>query len=261
MIEINVGDAREQKFPQAKLVFCDPNQLNGYGSFADCDKSITIFENFTERWIDNLLDCVGPAGIFIVSCHPRFTYIYQRILERNLSFQDEIIWHYDFGTYTRKRFVPSHLKFLVYSKEKQPRFNWQRIAIESQRIKSGDLRGDPRGRTPGTVWEFPRIPGNSGERMSAEIAQLPQELVRRFLKAYCGPGDLVIDPFCGSGTVPFMCQLEGLSCKAIDINDWCVKLSKIRCKLGTPEEILGINNPPPQTEPEEEQIDWEPSAY
>lgn len=147
----------------------------------------------------------------IVCTNPNNRRLLEHLIHSNFSveFEQEIIWHYDFGTYTKKRFVPSHDNILIY-KFGSPPFNWQSVAIESQRQQANDSRADHRGRTPGTVWNIPRVPGNSLSRTYCKdlykVSQQPEELVKRIVLAYTNENDIVFDPFSHSGTVGLICK-------------------------------------------------------
>ncbi|CAA9550171.1 MAG: DNA modification methyltransferase, partial [uncultured Thermomicrobiales bacterium] len=62
--------------------------------------------------------------------------------------------------------------------------------------KEYDLRG---GKPVGTVWDLPSIAPTSRER-TGYPTQKPERLLERIILAVTTPGDLVFDPFCGSGT-------------------------------------------------------------
>ena len=73
--------------------------------------------------------------------------------------------------------------------------------MRSWRNENGDTRAVADGKVPGNVWtEFPRIVGNSAERIAGFPTQLPEALLERIIQMASNPGDLVLDPFNGSGT-------------------------------------------------------------
>lgn len=235
-IKVDEGDACNYQWPiafgAAKLIFADPNQVLGINSYSWFNDDPNRFANFTQTWIKHNVAYLSPEhGIFIVMCHPKFTYLYQQALGKYLLFVDEIIWTFEFGTYRKSGWVPAHLKFLIYAREPKPELNWQKICIESQRIRVGDTRANPVGRVPGTVWHFPRLTGNAGERISTSIAQLPREIPERFLLAYTKPNDMVLDPFTGTGTVPWTCKKLKINCCAIDVEEPAVRIARLRCSL------------------------------
>lgn len=69
---------------------------------------------------------------------------------------------------------------------------------------NGNLLGNPLGRNIRSVWTFPTMPYRE-----AHFATFPEELPTRCIKAGSKEGDLVLDPFCGSGTTLFVASKLG----------------------------------------------------
>ncbi len=92
--------------------------------------------------------------------------------------------------------------------------------------KFGKTVFHPDGKNPGNVWgDIKQLTYKSKELVSRELLntiQKPEKLMERLIKASSNPGDLVFDPFCGSGTVPVVCQRLGRQFVACEINaDYC----------------------------------------
>jgi len=212
------------------IVCADSTQLPFRNSFArlvyaDPDQSSSKDQKFTIKWLEEA-SRVGLWDMWLlISTHYSVRYEIETIVRRTTAFKfvQEIIWYYDFGTYTKKMFVPSHNNILVY-KRGNPNFYWLPVAIESQRMRANDKRADWRGRTPGTVWEEPRVPGNSKTRLYMDVLEghtgrscQPEAIIERIIKAYTTSGDFILDMFCGSGTVPEVCHRFGRHCFSVDI--------------------------------------------
>ena len=88
--------------------------------------------------------------------------------------------------------------------------------------KFGKTAFHPDGKNPGNVWgDIKQLTYKSKELVSRELLntiQKPEKLMERIIKASSNPGDLVFDPFCGSGTVPVVCQRLGRRFVACEIN-------------------------------------------
>jgi DNA modification methylase len=92
--------------------------------------------------------------------------------------------------------------------------------------KFGKTVFHPDGKNPGNVWgDIKQLTYKSKELVSRELLntiQKPEKLMERIIKASSNPGDLVFDPFCGSGTVPVVCQRLKRKFVACEINaDYC----------------------------------------
>ena len=88
--------------------------------------------------------------------------------------------------------------------------------------KFGKTAYNPDGKNPGDVWgDIKQLTYKSKELVSRELLntiQKPEKLMERLIKASSNPGDLVFDPFCGSGTVPVVCQRLKRRFLACEIN-------------------------------------------
>ena len=92
--------------------------------------------------------------------------------------------------------------------------------------KFGKTVFHPDGKNPGDVWgDIKQLTYKSKELVSRELLntiQKPEKLMERIIKASSNSSDLVFDPFCGSGTVPVVCQRLGRRFVACEINaDYC----------------------------------------
>jgi DNA modification methylase len=92
--------------------------------------------------------------------------------------------------------------------------------------KFGKTVFHPDGKNPGNVWgDIKQLTYKSKELVSRELLntiQKPEKLMERIIKASSNPDDLVFDPFCGSGTVPVVCDRLNRQFVACEINeDYC----------------------------------------
>jgi DNA modification methylase len=133
---------------------------------------------------------------------------------------------YDFGNNHRPLWRFRHRDASIYPDQ---------IRIESERQKMGDKRADPRGRVPGDVFDFPRVVQNSRQRRKWHPTQLYEGLVERCIKSCTQEGDVVIDPFAGTGTTLRVCKSINRSCVTMD-------LSKFYCQQIADEHNLEIRS-------------------
>jgi site-specific DNA-methyltransferase (adenine-specific) len=91
----------------------------------------------------------------------------------------------------------------------------------------GDKRADPRGRVPSDHFDFPRVTGNSSQRRKWHKTQLNEGLVERCIKSCTEEGDVVIDPFAGTGTTLRVCKSIGRSCVTMDLSEfYCQQIAE-----------------------------------
>ena len=136
----------------------------------------------------------------------------------------EIVWNYGAGVASRKSFSPRNEKFLWYVKDEQTyTFNLDVVRDPNVKYpnqkKNGKLKCNPLGKNPTDVWNVSVIDSSqfstdvwpipkvtSGKNRSSKErtehpAQFPFALIDRIIKACSNPGDIILDPFIGSGTV------------------------------------------------------------
>lgn len=109
-----------------------------------------------------------------------------------------IVWNYDINSDTQNnKFHPRYEFWFWFVKDpKNYEFYLDRIRVPP---KTQDKRNNPIGANPTNVWYYPIVKGNSRER-NFHPAQYPEKMIERIIKACSNEGDLVLDPFLGSGT-------------------------------------------------------------
>jgi len=121
----------------------------------------------------------------------------------------EVVWTYGAGVSTKKSFCPRNEKFLWYVKnELEYHFNLDAVRDPNVKYpnqkKNGKLRCNPLGKNPGDVWHFPKVTSGkdrSSKERTGHPAQFPIAVIDRIVKACSQPGEIIFDPFLGSGTV------------------------------------------------------------
>ncbi len=162
----------------------DRNVLDGYREIPE-----TEYREFTTRWITEATRILAPAGsMYIFSGWNRLRDILEGIDNAGLTTINHLIWKYQFGVYTKKKYVTSHYHILFVVKDpKHYTFNKM-------------------DHYPEDVWVIQREYWKGKKKTPTK---LPSEIVRKILLYSSNPGDLVFDPFFGSGTVPVTARNEG----------------------------------------------------
>jgi len=142
----------------------------------------------------------------------------------------EVVWNYGAGVAARKSLSPRNEKLLWYVKDPANyTFNLDLIRDPDVKYplqkKNGKRRCNTIGKNPSDVWQIAKV--TSGEdRASPERtshpAQFPLDLVDRVVLGFSNPGELVLDPFMGSGTVGVSCLQNGRRFLGIEIKpEYC----------------------------------------
>ncbi len=144
-------------------------------------------------------------------------------------FINEIIWAYDFGGRTRKRWPAKHDNILWYAKDAE-NFTFNYEEIERIPYMAPGLVGKEkaaRGKLPTDTWWHTIVGTNSHEK-TGYPTQKPEGVLKRIITASSKPGGLVLDFFAGSGTVGAVCLQEGRDFILIDNNPQAIKVMKER---------------------------------
>ncbi|MBI4233647.1 MAG: site-specific DNA-methyltransferase [Chloroflexi bacterium] len=134
-------------------------------------------------------------------------------------FLNEIIWAYDYGGKTYRKWPPKHDNILVYVKDPD-HYTFNAAAIERIPYLAPDLVGPEkaaRGKFPTDVWWHTIVPTNSKEK-TGYPTQKPLGILKRMVQASSNPGDVVLDFFAGSGTTGAACLPLGRRFILIDNN-------------------------------------------
>lgn len=116
----------------------------------------------------------------------------------NMSLKNIIIWNFDWGGSTNRRFAPRYEYVFWFVKDKKNyTFNLDNVKIPALNYRPDRYKSQLK--NPSDVWRISMVSGNFEERTS-HPAQYPEKLIERILLAGSNPGDIILDPFMGSGT-------------------------------------------------------------
>lgn len=229
--EIILGEAIEQmkliKTESVDLIVADPpyNLNKDYGNESD-SRNFEDYIQFTKNWVREAKRVLKPTGTIYIFMGFRFiSYLYQ-ILEKDneMYFNNWICWFYTQGIGKKKGFSPRHDDILMFNKSKKYTFNLDDIRVPQKFYRSVN---NMRGANPGDVWEFSHIHYCQGNRQN-HPTQKPEGLIERMVLASSNEGDLVLDPFSGSGTTVRVCQQLNRNAIGIELNEEYVESTKDR---------------------------------
>ena len=208
-IELLEGDAATEMqsidSDTVDLIVADPpyNLAKDYGNNGD-NRSFDEYLDFSRNWLQEACRVLKPTGSLYVFMGFRFiSYLYD-ILERELemNFNNWICWHYTQGIGKTRGFSPRHDDILLFTKSKAFTFNLDSIRVPQKYYRE---RNNMRGANPGDVWQFSHVHYCNPNRQD-HPTQKPEGLLERMVLASSCPGDIVLDPFLGSGTTARVCQ-------------------------------------------------------
>jgi site-specific DNA-methyltransferase (adenine-specific) len=151
-------------------------------------------------------------------------------------FLNELIWAYDYGARTRRRWPAKHDTILVYVKDPgEYHFDCDEVDREPY-MAPGLVTAEKaaRGKLPTDVWWHTIVP-TSGREKTGYPTQKPEGIVRRMVQASSRPGDWCLDFFAGSGTLGAVAAQLGRRYVLIDCNPQAVEIMRARLAPGAPD--------------------------
>jgi site-specific DNA-methyltransferase (adenine-specific) len=151
-------------------------------------------------------------------------------------FLNEIIWAYDYGGRTRRRWPAKHDTILVYVKDRRD-YHFDSEAVDREPYMAPGLvtpEKAARGKLPTDVWWHTIVP-TSGREKTGYPTQKPEGIVRRMVQASTRPGDWCLDFFAGSGTLGAVAAALARRYVLIDSNPAAVEIMRARLGLAADE--------------------------
>ena len=136
------------------------------------------------------------------------------------SFLNEIIWAYDYGARTQRRWPAKHDTILVYVKDPD-NYVFNTEEVDREPYMAPGLVGPEkaaRGKLPTDVW-WHTIVSPTGREKTGYPTQKPLGVLRRIIAASSRPGDIVLDFFAGSGTTGVAALALGRQFILVDSNE------------------------------------------
>ncbi len=219
---IYLGDALEglRRSPPADLVFADPPYDAGAGWHAE--------------WIEECARVLRPGGSIYVCCDWRISGAIHSLLERRFSVRNRITWRREKGRGARRNWKQNMEDLWFATKGEGYTFNlvkWRKKVVAPYREdgKPKDWVEEEGGRyrmtCPSNIWTDLCVPFWSMRENTPHPNQKPEKLVARVIEASSNPGDLVLDPFMGSGTTAVVARRLGRRFLGFENDPECVRLA------------------------------------
>jgi site-specific DNA-methyltransferase (adenine-specific) len=259
------------------LVFADPPFNIGYDYDEYDDKrSCNDYLDWSKRWIGEVVRVLKPDGTFWLAIGDEYAAELKVAATRELGFtcRSWVVWYYTFGVHCNNKFTRSHAHLFHFVKDpKKFTFNDMAVRVPSARqLVYGDKRANPKGRVPddtwlirptpqeswilrpqdlpegfegdSDTWYFSRVCGTFRERKGFHGCQMPEQLLGRIIKACSNEGEIVLDPFTGSGTTLAVARKLNRRYLGFEISEQYVKETKSRLRRVKPGHPLdGPENP------------------
>jgi site-specific DNA-methyltransferase (adenine-specific) len=223
------------------LVFADPPFNIGYDyDVYDDRQQPEDYLAWTRRWGEGIRRVLKPEGTFWLAIGDEYAAELKILFQKELGFtcRSWVVWYYTFGVNCQTKFSRSHAHLFLFTRHpKNFTFNADAIRVPSARqLVYGDKRANADGRLPDDTWilrpqdlpegflpgedtwYFPRVCGTFKERAGFHGCQMPEQLLGRIIKVSSNPGELVLDPFAGSGTTLVVAKKLGRDYLGFDVS-------------------------------------------
>jgi site-specific DNA-methyltransferase (adenine-specific) len=161
-------------------------------------------------------------------------------------FLNEIIWAYDYGARSKKRWPAKHDTILVYVKDPTG-YYYDAEAVDREPYMAPGLvtpEKAAKGKLPTDVWWHTIVPTNGREK-TGYPTQKPEGIIRRMIQASTRPGDWCLDFFAGSGTVGAVAAKLNRRYVLVDCNPEAVRVINERLEIPAPDDAFASDDPVP----------------
>lgn len=222
-------------------------------AFDDLWASHTEYAHFLFERLQAMRRVLHPTGALFFHCDRNASHIVRILLDEVFgpeNFRSEIIWHYRRWSNAQKNLLPAHQTIYYYTRSDDytfhPQFGdysastnvdqiWQRRRrdADGKSVYALDANGEaiPNGAKKGVplsdVWEIPYLNPKAGER-TGYPTQKPVLLLEQIIKIASNENDLILDPFCGSGTTLVAAALLKRRAIGIDVSEDAVEIARKR---------------------------------
>lgn len=211
------------------------------GTITSYDDSFEDYWDFLEPRLEEAWRVLAANGTLYLHLDFREVHYAKVLLDALFgrdSFLNEIIWAYDYGARSKRKWPAKHDNILVYVKDPS-NYVFNNTAVDREPYMAPGLVTPEKaalGKLPTDVW-WHTIVSPTGNEKTGYVTQKPEGILRRVIHASSNEGDLVMDFFGGSGTTAKVAMTLGRRFLVVDKNPEAFEVMKNRIGNG----ILGAS--------------------
>jgi DNA modification methylase len=220
------------------LIYIDPPFNTGRAQVRGDQRYDDDFEDylaFLRPRLEHARRLLAEHGTLYVHLDPHEAHYVKVMLDElfgRACFLNEIVWAYDYGARTKRRWPAKHDTILVYVRDRE-RYWFDIEAVDREPYMAPGLQKSSeraaRGKTPTSVWWHTIVPTTSHEK-TGYPTQKPEGIVRRMVAASSRPGGWCLDFFAGSGTLGAVCAKLDRRYVLVDSNPEAIRIARDRIR-------------------------------
>lgn len=197
-----------------------------------------LYEEYTESWIKAILPILKEEATIYVCCDWKSSLVIGNILKKHFYIQNRITWQREKGRGALMNWKNTMEDIWFATKSKNYTFNVEAVKVRRKVIAPYKIAGKPkdweetesgnfRNTYPSNFWDDISIPYWSMPENTAHPTQKPEKLLAKLILASSNPGDIVFDPFLGSGSTSVTAKKLNRHYVGIEMNEqYCVWAEK-----------------------------------
>lgn len=241
----------------ADLIIIDPpynlsKNFNGFSFYAMSDEK---YDSYLDSWLSDVCKKLKPNGSLYLCGDWKCTSNLQRSLEKNLTIMNRITWQREKGRGAKSNWKNGMED--IWFAVKNPNdyyFDVESVKIKRKVIAPYKVDGKPKDWSenddgnfrltyPSNFWDDISIPFWSMPENTEHPTQKPEKLYAKLILASSKPGDIVFDPFLGSGTASVVAKKLGRKYCGIELNEeYCLWIAKRLLRAEKNKEIQGYTD-------------------
>lgn len=218
------------------LIIADPpyNLTKSFHGTQFSRKKESEYEDYTKQWLSKAIPLLKDDGSIYVCCDWETSLIIGRILQEYLIVRNRITWQREKGRGAKANWKNGLEDIWFATKSNNYTFNLDAVKIRKKVIAPYRVDGKPKDWTetengnyrdtcPSNFWDDITIPFWSMPENTAHPTQKSEKLVAKIMLASSNPGDVVFDPFLGSGTTSVTAKKLDRHYLGIELNEqYCI---------------------------------------
>lgn len=226
------------------LLIVDPpyNLTKNYHGKQFSKQSEDDYYKFTKKWIESIIHVLKDDASIYVCCDWESSMIIGAVLKEYFRIQNRITWQREKGRGAKLNWKNGMEDIWFATKSKKYTFNVEMVKVRKKVIAPYRVEGKPkdwdetkegnfRNSYPSNFWDDISIPYWSMPENTAHPTQKPEKLIAKLILASSNPGDVVLDPFVGSGTTSVVAKKLGRHYIGIDTNEQYLAWAEYRLKV------------------------------